>query len=724
MPTIRLSDQLGAVVEVQPAETSALLRYFRALPDLALRNGDLTQAAGLTLDQPAVRSFKTGLSFKDKIDLGNGLDLSVRAGADGSFSVEGPPHLFGDDVEIPESGCYTRLAFDASAEVSPGIAVGSHSLGCQHGSTLQIANYRRYALSSGVTLAEALQDAIGGFVIPAKTSDLSAIPEGGIVAVEGKGSLGLLVEAELLTLGNPLAVAKLPGPLPAVRVTAGGSIQVGAACRIEGEFQTRVFRRDKRRILIGWHRRKSDEWTVEATASAGVAVGVGTGETDLLSTLVRAISADPKADSAELVRAGLSPDQAAGIQAAVQAAASRRLEVALAAELGSLESNGAAFLFEIDLSRLTQASSDALDEALHGDLRALHGRTLPGVNCVQSIWTKAHEKRLSLEVNLLGIYNFGSIASLVRSGTILVEPTTGALTITDQVTADRVRSAQVNYGADSAKLRHVLAESFLITAAYRAAEQPAGGPSLSSSHTFFEMRNSPSRQQMLRILRVGTALGLLDQQTAGLLPEQTEFGRLSVCARVDYNDALTASLFVDSNGNSFPREFYENVGRAALQLLVAEGDPDAARRKPAIDDDLWRKMKATGQAGFHQLFPSLPAPLVGAIAADYSTIVWWADAMAGAGKHLAAMRRFALGNPTFSLQNPEFQALRDRLASHLAKVAANTREEFGQPWGLVAMNEASGRRAAASILIQGPSFVLAQNNTKTLSATPSRSVDT
>lgn len=87
MATIKLSDQLGAVVDVQPAETSALLRYFRALPSLALQDGDFSQAGGLTLDQPAVRSFKTGLSFKDKIELGNGVDLSIQAGTHGSFSL-------------------------------------------------------------------------------------------------------------------------------------------------------------------------------------------------------------------------------------------------------------------------------------------------------------------------------------------------------------------------------------------------------------------------------------------------------------------------------------------------------------------------------------------------------------------------------------------------------------------------------------------------------------
>ncbi len=731
MATIKLTDQLGAVVDVQPAETSALLRYFRALPALALQDGDLTQAGGLTLDQPAVRSFKTGLSFKDKIELGNGVDLSVQAGTHGSFSLvrrsEGATSLFessvfGEDFEIPEGACYVRVAFDAGAEVKPGGAVGSLSFGVQPGSSLEIANYRNHPLSAGVTIVQALREAIGGFLIPARTSDLEAIPEKGAVTVTGAGSLKLSVEADLLALTNPLAVAKLPGPLPVARVTAGGTIQVGAAYRIEGEFQIRAIRLDGKRVRIGWHRRKSTEWTVEATASAGVSVG--TGEMDLFSTLVRAISADPKADIDELGLAGLSPDQATAILAAVQAAVSRRLELALAVEMSALESGGAAFVYEVDLPRLTPCISRRSGSCSARRLeRVARGHPAWRHVCVRSIWTQASEKRISLDVNLLGIYNFGSIASLVRTGTVLAEPATGTLVFTDQITADRVRSAQVNYGADTSKLRHVLAESFLITAVYRGTEQAAGGLSLASSQTFFELRNKTSRQDMLRSLRIGTALGLWNEPAAALPADAGDFGRTTVHARTDYDDALTTSLFLDADGQPHPLEFYENAGRAALQLLVAEGDQDAVRRKPAIDDDLWRRMKASGQPGFGQLFPNLPAPLAGAIVADYSTIVWWAEAMAGASQRLAAMRRFSHLNPTASPQNTEFQALRNALASHLAKVAKNTREEFGQPWGLVAMNEASGRRAPRSILILGPRFVRAQDSSKILTAGSSRTLD-
>ena len=707
MPTIKLTDQLGAAVDVQPAPTSALLRYATALPALAMQNGDLTRAGGLTLDQPAISSFSTGLSFLDKLDMGNGLNLSFQAGAHGSFSLVRQA----GDTDAPDGACYARLAFDASAGVSPGVTAGALSFGVQPGMRLEAASYRCYSLSAGVTLVDALRESIGGFLIPARASDLEAIPEKGVLTVSGAGSLKLSVEADLLALSNPLALATLPAPLPGISVSAGGTIQVGASYRLEGEFQIRAARLDGRRVQVGWYPKQTQQWTVQATASAGVSAVMG--QTDLISMLVRAVSAAPKASSDELNRAGLSPDQTTAIMAAVQAAISRKLELALSVQLSALESGGAAFLYEIDLMGLTQASRDALDRALQGDFSALHYSGLPGISCVRSIWTQMHEKRISLDVNVLGIYNFASIATLVRTGTVLAEPATGALVLTDRITADRIRSAQVNYGADTSKLRRVLADSFLITVAYRGTQQAAGAPSLTSRHTFFDLTDITRRQDMLDRLRIGTALGLWDQQAAQLPADACDFGRTTLYARIDYNDAMAASLFHDATGEPYPLEFYENAGRTALQLLLPESD---VRRQPATDDDLWRRMKDLGQPSFGQLFPSLPAPSLGAIAADYSTIVWWAQAMEGASLRLAKMQKFFLLHPGAPPDDSEFQALRNDLASHLAKVASSTHEEFGEPWGLVAMNEASGRRAPSSILIQAPHFLRAQDKVKSLSA--------
>jgi hypothetical protein len=96
---------------------------------------------------------------------------------------------------------------------------------------------------------------------------------------------------------------------------------------------------------------------------------------------------------------------------------------------------------------------------------------------------------------------------------------------------------------------------------------------------------------------------------------------------------------------------------------------------------------------------------VSAITADYTAIVWWAEATAGAGKMLAAVHDCFSLHPNAALDDAEFQRLRQDLTSHLKKVAATAHEEFGEPWGLVAMDQASSRSANAEILVIGPKLV-------------------
>jgi hypothetical protein len=383
----------------------------------------------------------------------------------------------------------------------------------------------------------------------------------------------------------------------------------------------------------------------------------------------------------------------------------RKLELAFSAEIGATQSGAATFLYEIDLGALTPASRDALEHALRGDLSGLHSGILPGISCVQSVWQKVQANTVKLNVNLLGILNFGSIASLTRSGKVLFEPATGALVITDRSTASRVQSTQVNFGADSQKLRHVMAESFLITAVYHGTHRVLGGPSLHCSHCFFDLENTTSSEHMRRKLRVGAALGLFSMADAEPPAGIRDFGRTVIDASAEYDDGLTTALFLAHDGAAMSHQFYEQMGRNAIQLLVSEADADAARRLPAIDNDLWGQMKDQGQANFAPLFPNLQAPLLGAIIADYTTIMWWADAMAGAAQRLAVMRQWFSRNPVASLDDPIFQKMREEVAEHLRRVASTTREEFGEPWGLIAMNEAGNRRAGASILIAGPLLV-------------------
>jgi hypothetical protein len=206
-------------------------------------------------------------------------------------------------------------------------------------------------------------------------------------------------------------------------------------------------------------------------------------------------------------------------------------------------------------------------------------------------------------------------------------------------------------------------------------------------------------------LDVAVALGL-PVDSSRYLAGIDEFGRTAAYAETCYDAALATALFLNQD-QPRPLEEYEQCGREAIQLLVTENDPDSYRRQPAIDNDLWARMKASGQPGFPALFPGLNPVQVAVITADYSVIVWWAQAMRTTGEALAAMRAFLAANPGANLNGADFQALRQKLAGRLTAVAANTKKEFGEPWGLVAMDRVSGRSAAAEWRVLGPRLTLA-----------------
>ncbi|MGO9271170.1 MAG: hypothetical protein ACLQOO_13095 [Terriglobia bacterium] len=721
MATIQLTDDFGLDANVKLAPFSSLLKYFQQLPALRLNNGDFSKAGGLTLDQPALTALNSGLSFDKDVSVGpGGSAISVSAGAHGLLeliqrtpAVVSLPDLYSSDIAIAEGTCYIVFGVQASVGIAVAPEAGLLQFGVGPGENVDIRNYQSFPLNQGMTLLDAVEETVGNFIIPASADDLTSLPDGCVATVTGTGSLKLSGTANLLAVTNPLASVALPASLPVLSVTAGGVVQVGASLELRCTFQICAQKVAPGHVRLGWYRQRASDFAVNATVSEGLSAGFGS--TDLFSTIIGVVSANGAADLDELQKAGLLPAQIKAIQDAVEAAVSRKLELALSTEIGATESSSTMFLYDIDAAALAPESRQALDQALGGDLSGLHGGSLPGVTTVQSVWAKARTNSIRLEVNLLGILNFGSISTLTSSGAVLFEPATGALVITDKATAQRIRSTAVNFGADTQKLRHVMAESFLLTAAYQGLQQQIGGPALTCSHDFFDLENDTSREQMARELRVGAALGLFSGEDAAPPDGIDDFGRTVIHASTDYDSGLAATLFLDPSGAPIPQEFYENAGRAAIQLLVSEGDADAVRRQPAIDDGLWSRMKAQGQPGFVMLFPDTPAPLLGAITADYSAIMWWAVAMAGAGQRLAAIRKWFDQHPATALDEPEFQSLRQDLAAHLKEVASTTSEQFGEPWGLIAMDEASGRRGVANILITGPKLVLTKQ--RALSAT-------
>ena len=711
MATVQLTGDLGLDAAVTPAPFSALLKYFQELPALAMANGDFSKAAGLTLDQPALLALSSGLSFAKPVTTGpGGGPISISAGAHGSLelilrtpAVTSLPDVSADDIEIAEGTCYLGFGVEASVGASATAVDGLLQFGVSPGVTMDVHNYQPFPLEHDVTLLDAVKKTIGNFVIPAASDDLASLPEGCVATVTGTGSLAFSGTANLLAVTNPLATATLPAPLPTISVTAGGQLDVGASLELSCTFQICARKTTPGHVQLGWYRDKAADFQVTAKASEGISAGIGT--TDLFSALIGVVSRSAIADLDELQKAGLPQDQIKAIRDAVAAAVNRKLELAVSAAIGASDSASALFAYDIELGALAAESHAAIDQALRGDLSGLHGEDLPGISRVQSVWEKAKSSRIQLEVNLLGVLNIGLVSVLTSEGSIMVEPATGALVISDATSAKRIRTTAFNFGADTEKLRHVMAESFLLTATYQGLLGQVGGPSLTCSHDFFALENNTNLDRMIRDFRIGAALGLLSPQDAELPAGVNDFGRIVVHARTEYDQGTARTLFLEIDGAPIPQETYENAGRAAIQLLVEEGDTDAVRRKPTADDGLWGRMKEQGQPGFAALFPGTPAPLLGAITTDYTAIMWWAEAMAGASQRLAAIGGWFGQHPSAGQDDPEFQQLRHDLATHMKQVVSTTSEEFGEPWGLLAMDQTSGRRAGATLLIAGPKVV-------------------
>jgi hypothetical protein len=733
VPRIKLTDQFGLDVDVKTDGLSSLAKYAANFPNLSLSNLNLQALTGLTLADTSLTSLHAGLNLDRPVNIGSGgVTLQLKAGPSGTMDIYVPPtgggclflsDLYGETIAVDAAERYVSIVLCASAGLDIRAPVNQLSFGFQAGATVTLANYRKFETRPAApAILEAVQTTVADFCIPGGPDDLRALPADSVITLEGAGAITFSAQANLFAAANPLATLHLPSPLPPLDISAGGSVTVVASCSVAWDYQLRIRKLDAGRVSLGFYRKRGSETTVSVNAAAGISAG--TIGTDLFSSIVSAVSKSAAADSGAIRALGLADDQLKAIGEAVTRAAQRKLQISLLAALTAGDSPSAAFLYEFDLAGLDTVGNAALTAALRGDLSGLTGSpesagSLPaGVQMVRSIATDLHQTGITWKVNLLGIYNYISTTELMRQGTVLFEPVTGDLVIADKATAQRIAATTVNFGADSAKLRHVLAESFLITAVYRGSKSLVSAPEIECSHSYFQLHASTSADAMRTELTTATALGLLDAGTADrVLAGIADFGRTMVYAEASYGADVTPALFLNG-ADPKPQEEFESAGREAIRLLVRPGAADAFRLRGVADDQLWARMGAAGQFNFTPLFPDLSQLQIQAIASDYSVIVWWAEAMSECARRVAAMHSLLAANP--DPESRQFMALRADLAKKLADVTSNTRQEFGQPWGLVAMDRVSGSRAGAKVQIAGARFALARNRKNGLAATAGR----
>lgn len=717
MPIVPIADGFGLDLQASLDSNSAFAKYFQSLPSLSVIQQNLASLQNVPLVAFPLKSTEIGLNFTEPTTVASTSPQfagSVAAAACLSVVASGKlfdPDPFDSPIDVPSGHSY--LGLGVKATVAPGLDVTSGKLdyGFAVGSALSLWHYKSYAATAtSPTFKAALQAAVQDYVIPLKLDDIAAMGVGDVATIEGTGSLQFSGTVNLLTAVNPL-VSISSSALPAtLSIQEGASVKVTARFTVQGDLQIRVQKVDAATVRLGFYRKRGADLTVDVEPSVGVTAG--TTSTDFIAPILGAIGPSPFPSSADLEKAGLTKDKQETVVKALKAGVQRSLALAVQAELHALASQEAAFLYEVQLNGLGPDGATAIQSALRLNLSPLadSASTLPkGIREIQSVLTTTRSKAHTLKLNLLGIYNFDSTADLTLKSTVLTDPASGAIVVTDSANANRIAGA-VNYLANPDKLRKVLAQSFLITAAYRGSGLITHAPSLKVSYWHFTEHASTDAATMAASLLVLERMSLIsEEQKRQSLGSTEAFGCSSFYLSTEYDNALSESLFLQSGGAPRGLDEYESIGRQALEWLIVPGGSDSFRLQALQDDAVWQKVKQTGGTlvNLAQLFPGLQADSqIPVIAGDYVLIEWWAGAMAKMAQSLSTARRFFSQQPPPAANSAAAKQVQAEVWRQMAEVASNTHDRFADPWGLLAMDLASRQKSEASAQIVSPGLTL------------------
>jgi len=646
VPSFQLSDRFGFSTDIQSDVQmgAAITRYFKNAPDWLVAAIDLKSLKDITWDDAGNTTVKGDLTFDSPAQLGS--SVSIDAGVVGTLGLVSPP-----DVDVPLDVRYVGATLRAQASGSISAPLDNLTFGFKGGSSITFGYYQAFSLNPATPVVlDSIKETVAHFMVPGDIHDIAAMPEGSVATVEGTGEVKFSGSVNLLTLSNPLASVSLP-VLGDLDVTATEAIQVGAAFHYFGDYQVRVQKLAPARFRLGVFRKQERDFTVTADAAAGIS----TSKDSLLQTVLSAISKQPQF-------AGIPAPAADALQATLKLAVNRTLSLGVSLEVQAGGEDEAMFQYEVDASQLH--SPDAINNALRGDFTGLG--PAPGITVLKSLVAETKTLAHRLKINLLGIYNAASVSSFIEKSSAAWDSDSGEYTLIDSTTAQHTSVA-----SDLKALRSALAESVVVTAAYRTANLISGPPELQSHQTYFKLANSPS--EVAQGIAIANGLGFASSQQIPALS-----GKTTILAETSYDNAAFTSLFFDANGQLRTQDDYDRAGRSALRFITMMSD----RLRVASDDALWAKLRQTGNPQqFRQFFPAAPVLVLADIGTDYINIVWWAEAMLGAGKILQAMRR----------PDANFEELKASLAKHLADVTRRTGVDFGGPWGLLAMS-----RVAAS----------------------------
>jgi hypothetical protein len=699
MPAITVRDEQGEDLLSTDVAGEGLGRYIKSAASLR----SLLPLAKV-FSQPisaATGTREVALALDRDVPVGKNSELTLASGASAALGVHaaGDTILSGSDLQapvaVPNGTTYVSLALEALLRAGLAGTAGHLGFGFKAGTALRYAYFHPVdTVGHGGSVGDAVTSMLSAAVFPADAADLRRIPVGAYVSVAGEGELSFSAQATLSSATNLLATPGLP-LVGSVALTHGASVTVNAAWGISGDVELRLSRPAEAAARLAFYRRRGRSLTVSARAKTGLSATVK--GSDLIATLMRAISPDPEADLLALVDAGLDDAQITAIQEAIAASINRSLTLSAQFEVSSLRDADALFAYDIDLSRLDVQGRAAVEDALHGRLEAIGSAAAADGGPIRLAAMGAGRfaaRTTSWRVNLLGILNAASFAELVRDGSLTYDPASGALTAADEVSARRIRVTSRPLESDTEQLRKVLLESLMVTAAYQASRALGSALSLTAQHLYLEQRGRTSRHDLEDHYRALIALGLCDEgERDARLGAESDVATSTFVLENRFDPAACDAMFLDAEGRPHAMARYEGLARQALLALVPATDPGRAYRRLALASDaVWAQVRTLGGA----IDTTLPSHIrhdalrLAVVRGDVFTIVWWARAMHKAATELAAMRTF-LGqrNAASLVDDPAFRKARAKLEGALAGVVATTQARFDDPWDVLAMDGAA-----------------------------------
>ncbi|MGH9406023.1 MAG: hypothetical protein ACRD3D_09340 [Terriglobia bacterium] len=614
--------------------------------------------------------------------------LGIKGSVNSALSVARQPDspLFGPDdydaVQINRGDCWAGFELDTLLDASLAAPLpDGFGVSFEASTAPRFATYVLIpaAQAAATTLRQAIERTLDAFTILDSSGDVLSIPQGVIYTNDLSGTVKIGGSWTLPLLVNQLSLAGASLPFNAsVSVNPALTLSVGGDIGITGEFSVRFRRSAPNRIRLGLYKKGGTTLDASFTASAALAANVA--NTDLIKPFFNAVAPGVNVSGAV----------AGKIQKVVNSSVDRSLALALSAAWSDTPSEAAAMVYEIDVSTADRATRDAIDSALMGDWSGI--TKLTSARKIRNVITDAVEKKFTLTVNILGIFNYQSVDDFVAAMRVITDPEHGSIVITDSATATQIIAASTPLAADADRLRRALYNSFVATATYQALLAGMGAtPSFRASQTYLLYEDSLRYRDALKQLDTGEALGVMPSGVKTDLPASgAPVRHARFAASLDYENNDVLRFFfrdVDALTPRTPDEL-KKIGRRVLVSLLDPQDPTDQLRIAALNSDAqW----AVWDANPAQV-PMTPAPYY----SDWTDITQWADALAQVGPLLAdavTSSKAVVGDPA---ADPAFMKKRKALALALDGATKNTKAAFNQNFPICVMATLAGRTPGAA----------------------------